>query len=135
MPRSPIWNAPWAQPCLPPFTGPPMKNNPTAAIATAVLTVLLAGCSPKTDSPPETQTADNVTITAAQRARLHVQTIRPTAFHRVIETTGTVNFDNDRATTVLAPISGPASRLLVSLGARVQAGDPLALVDSPDYAA
>jgi cobalt-zinc-cadmium efflux system membrane fusion protein len=61
--------------------------------------------------------------------------VTPVTFHRTIETTGTVGFDNDRATTVLAPISGPASRLLVSLGARVEAGAPLALVDSPDYAA
>ncbi len=113
-----------------------MKNNTTATIATAVLATLLAGCSPKAESPPAAPTAAGlVTLTAEQRARLHVQLVHPAAFHRVLETTGTVGFDNDRATTVLAPISGPASRLLVSLGARVQAGDPLALVDSPDYAA
>ena len=113
-----------------------MKNNTTATIAAAALTALLAGCSPKTESPPEAPAAaaGSVTVTAEQRARLHLQVVHPATFHRVIETTGTVGFDSDHATTVLAPISGPATRLLVSLGARVQAGDPLALVDSPDYA-
>ena len=111
-----------------------MKNN-TITLAAAVLTALLAGCSPKAESPPEAPAvAGNVTVTAAQRARLHVQVVQPATFHRTIETTGTVGFDSDRATTVLAAISGPVSRLLVSLGAKVTAGEPLALVDSPDYA-
>ena len=35
----------------------------------------------------------------------------------------------------MAPISGPVSRLLVSLGDRVKKGDPLAAVASPDFAA
>src|SRR5262249_37514000 len=56
------------------------------------------------------------------------------SFHRTIETTGTVGFDNDQATTILAPISGPVSQLSVSLGAKVKVGDVLARVASPDYA-
>ena len=46
-----------------------------------------------------------------------------------------VDFDNDQATSVLAPFSGPVSRLLVSLGDQVKEGAPLAAVDSPDFAA
>jgi len=46
-----------------------------------------------------------------------------------------VDFDNDQATSVLAPFSGPVSRLLVSPGQRVSKGEPLAIVDSPDFAA
>src|SRR5262249_482788 len=37
-------------------------------------------------------------------------------------------------TTVLAPVSGPVSQLLVSLGAKVKPGDILATAVSPDYA-
>jgi cobalt-zinc-cadmium efflux system membrane fusion protein len=113
-----------------------MKNKIHTFGAITLCTALLAGCAPQAASQPETAAAaGNVTVTAAQRARLHVQTVKPATYYRTIETTGTVGFDNDRATTVLAPISGPASRLLVSLGAQVKAGDPLAQVDSPDYAA
>jgi cobalt-zinc-cadmium efflux system membrane fusion protein len=36
---------------------------------------------------------------------------------------------------MLAPFSGPVSRLLVSPGDQVNKGDPLAIVSSPDYAA
>jgi cobalt-zinc-cadmium efflux system membrane fusion protein len=112
-----------------------MKNRINAIIAVAFSAVLLAGCSPRTEGKSDLpDTAGNATVTAAQRGRLQMRNIAPAAFHRTIETTGTVGFDNDHATTVLAPISGPASRLLVSLGAQVKAGDPLALVDSPDYA-
>jgi cobalt-zinc-cadmium efflux system membrane fusion protein len=113
-----------------------MKNKTKAIITAALCSAVLAGCSPKTESKPESPAAaGDVTVTPAQRERIHVQAIKPSTFHRTIETTGTVGFDSDRATTVLAAISGPASRLLVSLGARVKEGDPLALVDSPDYAA
>src|SRR5262249_12468212 len=38
-------------------------------------------------------------------------------------------------TAVLAPLSGPVSRLLVEVGSRVRRGQPLAVVTSPDFAA
>ena len=79
-------------------------------------------------------TASAIVLTAAQRQKLHTETIKPSTFRRTIETTGTVGFDNDQATTVLAPVSGPVSRLVVSLGAKVKVGDALATVASPDYA-
>lgn len=78
--------------------------------------------------------ASNIVLTAAQRQKIHIETLKPSTFHRTIETTGTVGFDNDQATTILAPVSGPVSRLVVSLGAKVKAGDILATAASPDYA-
>jgi cobalt-zinc-cadmium efflux system membrane fusion protein len=103
-------------------------------VVTAVLS--LAGCSPKTDSDPPAQavTASNVTLTAAQRPNVHLYTVAASKFRKTIEATGVVDFDNDQATSVLAPFSGPVSRLLVSPGDRVKKGDPLAVVDSPDFA-
>ncbi len=79
-------------------------------------------------------TATNVRLTAAQREHVQLYTVQSSRFHRTLETTGVVDFDNDQATSVLAPFSGPVSRLLVSLGAQVKAGSPLAVVDSPDFA-
>lgn len=73
-------------------------------------------------------------LTAAQRARLHLVTVESDTFRPSVTTTGTVDFDGDRSTQVMAPISGPVSRILVSLGARVSRGQPLAVVASPDFA-
>jgi cobalt-zinc-cadmium efflux system membrane fusion protein len=106
------------------------------AVMSAATIVSFAGCSTKMDSNPETSsvTASNVTLTAAQRQHLHLYTVEPSKFRKTIETTGTVDFDNDQATSVLAPFGGPVARLRVSLGDHVKAGDPLAEVDSPDFA-
>jgi membrane fusion protein, heavy metal efflux system len=99
--------------------------------------VLVAGCSPKTDVNPPTPsvTASNVKLTPEQRRNVRVYTVAQSTFNKTVETTGVVDFDNDQATSVLAPFSGPVSRLLVSLGEHVKLGAPLAIVDSPDFAA
>ena len=106
-----------------------------AVIAMAAVTST-TGCSSKIDSDPErtAATADNVTLTAAQRQNIHLYTLEPSKFHKTIATSGMVDFDNDQATSVLAPFSGPVSRLFVSPGDKVRKGDPLAVVDSPDFA-
>lgn len=105
-------------------------------ISAALGACLLAGCSSQTDTSPATSsmTASNVTLTAVQRQNIHLYTVEPAKFHKTVDTTGTVDFDEDQATTILAPMSGPVSRLLVSLGAQVEAEQPLAEVDSPDFA-
>jgi cobalt-zinc-cadmium efflux system membrane fusion protein len=97
---------------------------------------LLAGCSPNTGTNPvpTSITASNVTLAPAQLQSIHLATVAPSGFHKTVDTTGTVDFDNDQATVILAPMSGPVSRLLVSLGEQVKAGQPLAEVDSPDFA-
>ncbi len=79
-------------------------------------------------------TARDVTLTAAQLQNIHLYTVAASRFHKTIETSGAVDFDNDRATSVLAPFSGPVSKLLVAQGDRVAKGQPLALVDSADFA-
>jgi cobalt-zinc-cadmium efflux system membrane fusion protein len=99
--------------------------------------VLITACSPKTDVNPQTPTvtASNVKLTPEQRRNLHLYQVAQSTFRKTVETNGVVDFDNDQATSVLAPFSGPVSRLLVSLGEHVKLGAPLAIVDSPDFAA
>src|SRR6202789_4249996 len=97
----------------------------------------LTGCSGKADETRPAAPADlgNVRLSVAQRAHIQIHEVQSAVFHRTVETTGVVDFDNDQATSVLAPFSGPVSRLLVALGEHVQLGAPLAIVDSPDFAA
>ena len=108
-----------------------------AAFVLALSALLgVTGCSSKAE--PQQAAADapqNVTMTPAQRQHIHLLTLAPASFHRAIETTGVVDFDNDQATSVLAPFSGPVARLLVAPGDKVHQGQPLALVDSPDFSA
>lgn len=95
------------------------------------------GCSPSAEkgTAAPSVTLSNVTLTAAQRQRLQLFTVTPAKYHRITATTGTVDFDNDQSTSVLAPFGGPVSRLLVAPGDQVKAGAPLAEVTSPDFAA
>jgi cobalt-zinc-cadmium efflux system membrane fusion protein len=100
----------------------------------AVLVAALPCVHAATAAPDRAAVATNVVLTAAQQQRIHHETIRPSTFRRTIETTGIVGFDSDQATTILAPVSGPVSQLMVSLGAKVKQGDVLATASSPDYA-
>jgi cobalt-zinc-cadmium efflux system membrane fusion protein len=105
-----------------------------AASAVAAL-VALAACAPKPSADaPAAVTASNVTLTADQRAHIRLYTVTSAPFSRSIEAVGAVDFDNDQATSVLAAFSGPVSKLLVEAGDKVRKGQPLALVDSSDFA-
>jgi membrane fusion protein, heavy metal efflux system len=112
------------------------RDAATLAVTVAAL-VSFTGCSPKSDSnePASSVTVSNVTLTAEQKQKIQFYTVAPSKFHKTTETTGTVDFDNDQATSVLAPFGGPVSKLLVNPGDKVKAGDALAEVDSPDFAA
>jgi cobalt-zinc-cadmium efflux system membrane fusion protein len=110
------------------------QNMKKFAVVTVVMLSTLPLALAATSAPERAAVATNVTLTVAQRQRIHIETVKPAAFRRTIETTAIVGFDNDQATTVLAPVSGPVSQLLVSLGAKVKPGDILATAVSPDYA-
>jgi cobalt-zinc-cadmium efflux system membrane fusion protein len=118
----------------------------SSGIATAAITAItaitaiaaaaaLSGCSKRDEPPPAPATVGNVKLTAAQRQSVRIYTVAASSFHATVDTTGVVDFDNDQATSVLSPISGPVTRLSVSLGQKVKKGQPLATVDSPDFAA
>ncbi len=64
-----------------------------------------AACSSKNSDNPRAPfvQASNVTLTAAQRQNVRLFTVEPSKFRKTIEATGAVDFDNDQATSVLAP--------------------------------
>lgn len=101
------------------------------------MTILLAACGSRAESDAAAAPAtDSVaSITAAQRAQILTAQVEAKAFSPTILTTGTVAFNGDRSTQVIAAISGPVSRILVNPGDEVRAGQTLATVASPDFAA
>jgi cobalt-zinc-cadmium efflux system membrane fusion protein len=105
-----------------------------AGLVVGAAFLALAGCGPKADpAQAAAQTPHDVTLTKAQLQHIQLYTVQPGGFHKTIEVPGIVDFDNDQATSVLAPFSGPVSRLLVSAGDHVSKGQPLATVDSGDF--
>jgi len=107
-----------------------------AVVSLLATTTFLASCSQTTNpnAPAPTAAARNATLTPTQLKNIQLYTVETAKYHKTIETSGAVDFDNDQATSVLAPFSGPVSRLVVSLGDHVKKGDALAVVDSPDFA-
>src|SRR5438270_4083556 len=104
-------------------------------IAPAVALALVAGCSstPDQDNSASPVVA-NVRLTKAQRAHIQIYTVVPLGYRQTVEAPATVDFDNDQATAVVSPFTGPVTRILVALGQPVAKGQPLALVQSADYA-
>ena len=91
-----------------------MTNNPPCgmsrgarrafAVAIMVMAASLAACSPKKDNAQEDPNAPhNVTLTADQMRHIRLYTVTPSRFHKTIETSGAVDFDNDQATSVISP--------------------------------
>ena len=60
--------------------------------------ILIAACSPKADVNPQTPsvTASNVKLTPEQRRNVRMYKVAPSTFHKMVETTGVVDFDNDQ---------------------------------------
>ena len=114
------------------------RSHSPYAWAPVMLALALGACSAKTDrvdsATPAAATPHDVTMTAAQRAHIGLYRVVASDYRQTIDTTGVVDFDNDRATSVLAPFSGPVARLLVAPGDKVKKGQALAIVDSPDFA-
>jgi len=104
-------------------------------MVTLAAVLLLAACSRNADTNGTASAApDTVTLTREQRDHVQLYKTASGTYRRTVEASGVVDFDNDQATSVLAPFSGPVSRLLVPLGAEVKSGEALAVVESPDFA-
>src|SRR3954454_15613769 len=105
------------------------------ALGAALAVALVAGCSPSPDdNRGATAAVSNVRLTKAQRAHVQFYTVVPVGYRQKIQAPGTVDFDNDQATSVVSPFTGPVTRIFVALGQHVVKGQPLALVQSADYA-
>ena len=119
-----------------------MRTEPASAtlprVVPAVMALLalvaLTACSPKPAADAQASvTPTTVKLTAAQRRHIGIFTVSHAAFSKTIDAPGVVDFDNDQATSVIAPFSGPVTQILVNPGDMVAKGQPLALVQSGDF--
>lgn len=95
----------------------------------AACLLLACSCSPRADNPDS-----NSQPKAAQKLSVRTAAVTISQFQPTIDTTGTVAFNQNLSTPVLAPISGPVMRILADVGTRVSRSDALAMVASPDFA-
>ena len=108
---------------------------PCRIAAAVVALACLSACSSSADESSNASAGvANVRLTKAQLAHVRLYTVVPVPYHQKVEAPGTVDFDNDQATAVVSPFNGPVSRILVDQGQPVTKGQPLALVQSSDYA-
>ncbi len=110
-----------------------MANNMLVR-ASLIVALALAGCSSSPDENSATPAVANLRLTKAQRAHIQLYTVVPIGYHQKVQAPGTVDFDNDQATSVVSPFTGPVTKIFVALGQHVTKGQPLALVQSADYA-
>jgi cobalt-zinc-cadmium efflux system membrane fusion protein len=107
----------------------------TKAAIAALALLLAAGCSSSPDADASaTNVVANVKLTKAQRAHIQLYTVVPVGYRQRIEAPGTVDFDNNQATAVVSPFTGPVTRIFVALGQPVAKGQALAAVASADVA-
>ena len=110
-----------------------------ALMACSLLLPALAGCSgsgPENDAKNRANNSSNAelfTIPPDQMAHVQVFTVQPTTLSRSLRLTGAVAYNSFHTTPVITQVSGPVSRIVVAPGQKVQRGQPLLYVASPDY--
>lgn len=120
-----------------------MNRDLRARRAVCAALLALAACSSKPGTTAQAAAADStpdpkhapMALTPDQREHLKIVAVSMVTYRPTVQTTGTVAFDGNLSTQVLAPISGPVIRVIVEVGAVVHKGDPLAAISSPDFAA
>jgi len=110
-----------------------------ALTALSAIMLALAGCSSAgSDNAAKNQAnnsnnAELFTIPSDQMAHVQVLTLQPTRLTRTLRLTGAVAYNSFHTTPVITQVSGPVSRIVVVPGQKVQRGEPLLYVASPDY--
>ncbi|HZR23906.1 MAG TPA: efflux RND transporter periplasmic adaptor subunit [Vicinamibacterales bacterium] len=111
------------------------------ALLTLASALALAGCGGNGQASmtsfsaaerPESR-AELFTLPENQMGRIHIYTVTPAPLTRVLRLTGTVAYNGFLTTPVITQVGGPVSRILVTPGQQVKAGQPLLYVASPDF--
>src|ERR1035438_8813444 len=112
----------------------------TSAIMLMLVLMLMTGCggsaSKSAGNASSAKSSDNAelfTIPQDQMAHVQVLTVEATTLPRTLRLTGAVAYNSFRTTPVITQVSGPVSRIVVVPGQKVNQGDPMLYVASPDY--
>lgn len=121
------------------------KHGELSVVCCAALAVALslAGCGGAGDQAGK-MTSFSTTESAASKAELfslpadqlaHIQvyTVSPAPMVRTLRVSGAVAYNSFLTTPVITQVGGPVSRIMVTPGEHVKAGQPLLYVTSPDY--
>jgi cobalt-zinc-cadmium efflux system membrane fusion protein len=73
------------------------------------------------------------TVPADQMSHLQIYTVAQAPLVRVLRLSGAVAYNSFQTTPVITQVGGPVSRIVVTPGEHVRAGQPLLYVASPDY--
>ena len=111
----------------------------TAAAVSTIVLALAACDSSRSNVAANSSGARNsnnpelFTIPQEQMSHVQVLTVQPTTLTRSLRLTGAVAYNSFRTTPVITQVSGPVARIVVVPGQKVNRGDPMLYVASPDY--
>jgi cobalt-zinc-cadmium efflux system membrane fusion protein len=114
-------------------------QRPSLLVVSMSFLLALTGCSgPGSDAAAKNSDSNSgnpalFTIPQDQMSHVQVLTIQPSTLTRSLRLTGAVAYNNFRTTPVITQVSGPVSRITVVPGQKVQKGQPMLYVASPDY--
>jgi cobalt-zinc-cadmium efflux system membrane fusion protein len=77
--------------------------------------------------------AELFSLPAGQMAHIQIYTLTQAPIERTLRLTGAVAYNGFTTTPVITQVGGPVSRIVVTPGEHVTAGQPLLYVASPDY--
>jgi membrane fusion protein, heavy metal efflux system len=111
-----------------------------AFAALSSIMLVLAGCegsssnaAANSSSAKNSNNPELFAIPQDQMSHVQVLTVRPTTLTRSLRLTGAVAYNGFRTTPVITQVSGPVSRVVVVPGQKVNRGEPMLYVASPDY--
>jgi cobalt-zinc-cadmium efflux system membrane fusion protein len=110
-------------------------------IAVVTLLTIASGCNDNQSSAGDpgisgrasSEKAAFFSIPADQMSHIQIITVAPSTLTRTLRLTGAVAYNGFDTTPVITQVSGPISRIVVSPGEIVRAGQPLLYVASPDF--
>jgi len=118
------------------------RRNVVRHVAGPLVALLLAGCgfnrrasdmTSFSSQQSKSSTPELFTIPPDQMAHVQVVTVQPQRLTRTLRLTGAVAYNAFKTTPVITQVGGPVSQILVVPGQRVQEGQPMLEVRSPDY--